>query len=167
MSESRLPVWLIASLLVNMLLIGLLVGGAIAGGPGRGNHPPRLDEGEIARTIVRAAPEAERPEIRRAFRSTWAETRQLRKDRRTAQSRVNEVMIAEDYDPEEMQSAFAAMRAADAALQSRIQTLLADRLGALEPEQRQELAKAMQRHDRGGRGPRGPGGFDKRPPPEE
>lgn len=167
MSESRLPVWLIASLLVNMLLIGLFVGGLIAGGPVGRDHPPRLDEGEIARTIVRAAPEAERAEIRGAFRSTWAETRQLRKDRRTAQRRVNEAMIAEPYSAEEMQSAFAAMRDADAALQSRIQTLLADRLGALEPDQRRALADAMQRRDRRGRGHSGPGSFEKRPPPEE
>lgn len=165
MSESRLPIWLIGSLLVNMLLVGLFVGGMLAGGTSRGDHPPRLDEGEIVRTIVRAAPESERAEIRRAFRSTWAETRQLRDDRRTAQLRVNEAMVADDYDVEEMQSAFAAMRDADSALQSQIQTLLADRLGALEPEQRRQLAEAMRRHDRRGPGPRGPGGFDRRPPP--
>ncbi len=167
MSKSRLPVWLIVSLLVNMLLAGLFVGHMLAGRPGQGDHPPRLNEGEIARTIVRAAPDSERAEIRRAFRSTWAETRQLRKDRKEARRRVNEAMVAEDYNVEEMQSAFAAMRDADAALQSQIQTLLANRLGALEPEQRRVLAEAIQRHDRRGPGHRGPGAFGNRPPPED
>lgn len=140
---SRTPIWLIVSLLANMLLIGVVAGGLLAGGGEQRHHPPRLNEGDVVRSIVRAAPSEERAEMRRAFRQAWRESRELRRARSEARQRVNAAMTVEPYDAEAMQEAFANLREAEIALQARIQTLLAHRLSALEPDQRRALASAM------------------------
>ena len=67
-SKSRLPIWLIVSLMANALLIGLLIGG------GLGQHsagPPAVRGGgeqALMRGIDQALPAEQRRELRRVFR---------------------------------------------------------------------------------------------------
>ena len=156
-SKSRLPVWLIVSLLANALLIGLIVGGglgnrragpAMAGGGG---------EEMLMRGINRAVPDDQRRDVRRAFRRAFVGSRQERIQVRDARQRLATLLAAEDYEPSEVQSAFEDLRAAEAAMKARLHNVLAEQLGALSAEQRQAILSGMERRDRSLR----------RPPPRE
>lgn len=148
LSSRKLPVALIVSLLINFLLVGLVLGGTLAK---RGGGPPgpRIDEGAFARHIVEAAPLEARDETRRAFRSVWADARDLRRDRDTARRAVGDLIRSETYDAEALKAAFADLRAADAALEEKIQTVIAERLAYLSVEERQALAERMRGPGRG------------------
>ena len=66
-SARRLPLWLIASILVNVLLIGLIAGHLLGSKPGRGGSggPGGPPEMRMAGAIVESAAPEDRAAIRR------------------------------------------------------------------------------------------------------
>ena len=73
--KTRLPIWLIASLMANALLVGLLIGGGLgqkrAGPPIGGGG----SEQALMRGIDQAVPSDQRRAVRQAFRRAFADTR--------------------------------------------------------------------------------------------
>ncbi len=161
-TKSRLPIWLIVSLLANALLIGVLIGGGLGQ---RKAGPPVVQQagGEEAlmRGIDRAVPNDQRRAVRQAFRRAFADSRQERIRVRDARQALARLFAAENYDAAEVQAAFAELRDADAAMKARMHDVLAEHLGALSVEQRRALLRDYNRSN-GARGrPRG----DRPPPP--
>lgn len=161
MSESKtskLPIWLIASLLVNALLIGLLIGGGL--GQRKGGGPPSSmpgDEQALIRGIDRALPEDERQMVREAFRQGFADSRQERLRVQAARANLGRLMSADPYDEAAVRAAFGELRAADAVMKARLQDVLTEQFGALSAEQRQTIIESLSRprmRDRGQGGER-------------
>lgn len=148
MSESgtsRLPIWLIVSLMANALLIGLIIGGGI--GQRRGGAAVSIpgNEQALVRGIERSLPDEQRTEVRRAFRRAFADTRPQRLRLRAARQNLGPLLSAEDYDPVAVQEAFGELRAADDAMKARMHDVLAEQFGALTPEQRQAIIRDFNR----------------------
>lgn len=164
MSESpktRLPIWLIASLMANALLIGLFIGGGLgqkrAGPSGIGGG----SEQALIRGIDQSIPEDQRRPVRQAFRRAFEDSRQERVRLREARRDLGRLLSADPYDAEAVSNSFKAMREADAAMKARMHDVLAEHFGALSAEQRRAVIKDL---DRRPRGPRGRNG-DRPPPP--
>lgn len=147
-TPSRLPIWLIVSLLVNALLIGVLIGGGL----GQRKAGPAMagpgGEDMLVRGIDRAVPDEQRRAVRRAFRRAFADSRQERIQVRNTRQRLAALLAAEDYEASEVQSAFEDLRAAEAAMKARLHDVLAEQLATLSPEQRQAILSDMDRRDR-------------------
>lgn len=154
--KSRLPIWLIVSLLANALLIGVLIGGGL--GNRKAGPAVAVPGGEemLMRGIDRAVPDEQRRAVRRAFRRAFVESRQERVQVRETRQRLATLLAAENYQASEVQSAFEDLRVAEAAMKARLHNVLAEQLGDLSPAQRQAILSDMNRHDRRHR----------RPPPE-
>ena len=155
-SKSRLPIWLIVSLMANALLIGLLIGG------GLGQHsagPPAVRGGgeqALMRGIDQALPAEQRRELRRAFRRAFAESRDQRIRVREARRNLGRRCAADDYDAAEVQAGFAELREAESAMKANMHDLLAESLGELSTEQRRLVLRDLDRAENGRAGPRGP-----------
>lgn len=158
-SKSRLPIWLIVSLLANALLIGVVIGGGLGNRKAGPTVAGPGGEEMLMRGIDRAVPDAQRRDVRRAFRRAFIGSRQERIQVREARQRLATLLAAEDYEASEVQAAFEDLRAAEAAMKARLHNVLADQLGALTPEQRQAILSNMDRRDRRSR-------LRDRPPPE-
>jgi len=165
--KSRLPIWLIVSLLANALLIGLLIGGGL--GQRKAGPPAGLPGGEEAliRGIDRSVPEDQRRAVRQTFRRAFEDSRSERVAVREARQHLVQVLAADPYDPAAVQAGFADLRNAEARMKSRMQDVLAQQFGALTAEQRRAVMQDVNRRDRRqGRGQgRGRGGNDRPPPP--
>lgn len=161
-STSRLPVWLIVSLIANALLIGLLIGGGL--GQRKAGPPPASIGGEQAlmRGLDQALPASERRDVRQAFRRAFAESRDERKQLRDARRELTRLFANEPYDAEAVQTALADMRAADDAMKAKMHDLLAEQLGKLSVEQRRALIRDLSRDGRSDRR----GGRDRQSPDE-
>ncbi|MEL6724866.1 MAG: periplasmic heavy metal sensor [Pseudomonadota bacterium] len=162
-SKSRLPLWLIVSLLVNALLIGLLIGGGLGqrkGGPSPGGAGA-TDERALIRSIDQALPNQERQAVRQAFRRAFADTRQDRERVRDARRSLGRLLGADPYDADAVEAGFRELREADAAMRARMHQALAEQLGALSVEQRRAILRDASKND--GRRFRGDG--ERRPPP--
>lgn len=152
-SARRLPLWLIASILVNVLLIGLIAGHQLGSKPGRGGSdgpggPGGPPEMRMAGAIVESAAPEDRAAIRRAFAQALRQSRPLREARDVARRAVGEAISAEPYDAAAVDAAFAELRAADDALRAGVQSVLAVQLGEVSAEQRAALAETLTRPPR-------------------
>lgn len=159
---SRLPHWLVGSLVVNALLVGLLIGGGLA----NRKHPQtRHPGGEygLARGIEQAIPETERRAVRRAFRQASRGSRQQRLSMMLARGELSEILAREPYDREAVLEAFAQIRTAGNESRSRLHEELATVLGTLTAEQRRAIINDLER----GRPVRLRLLHDRRPPPPE
>lgn len=145
---SALTIALIASLVANALLIGLVAGAHLGKpkpserGPGRAN-PDFI----LARSIQAVVPDAEREEIRAAFRQAFRESRDYIDAKRDAQARLRTAMLATPFDKAAVDQAFADIRAADAVLNERFQASLADQLSSLSAEEREALGARLKEMD--------------------
>ena len=160
-TKSRLPIWLIASLMANALLIGLFIGGGLGqkrAGPPLGGHG---GEQALIRGIDQSVPEDQRQAVRRTFRRAFADTRQERIRLRDVQSELGRRLSAEPYDAEAVRDAFEEMRKAEAAMKARMHDVLAEQFGTLTAEQRRAVIEDFNRRPRGKPGRRG----DRPPPP--
>ena len=158
-TTSRLPIWLIVSLMVNALLVGLIIGGGLGqrkAGPAVSS--PTVNEQSLMRGIDRAVSADQRSEVRRAFRRAFADTRAERVRLRDARRAVGRLLTAEEYDAAAVDAGFAELRAADDAMKARMHEVLVEQFGNLTPEQRRVIVQES--NQRGARGPRGD-----RPPP--
>lgn len=159
---SKLPIWLVVSLIVNALLIGVLIGGGL--GQRKAGPPPGGGAGgeqALIRGIDRSLPDEQRRLVRRAFRQAFAESREQRIIVRDARQRLGQLLAAEPYDAEAVRESFRELREADAAMRARIQDVLAEQFGALTVEQRRAIIEDLNKR----RPPRGRPGDDRRGPP--
>jgi len=161
-STSRLPIWLVVSLIVNALLIGLIIGGGLGqrkAGPPPGGGPG--GEQALMRGIDRSLPDDEARLVRRAFREAFEDSREQRIRVHDARRRLATVLSAEPYDPAAAREGFQQLRDADAEMKAKVQDLLAEQFGKLTVEQRRAVIKDMNRRGRGRGRPDG----DRRGPP--
>jgi len=160
-AKTRLPIWLIASLMANALLIGLFIGGGL--GQKRAGPPLGGPGGEQAliRGIDRSVPEDQRQAVRQAFQRAFADTRQERVRLKDARRELSRRLAADPYEVEAVRQGFEEMRNADAAMKARMHDVLAEQLGTLSAEQRQAVSEDFNRRPRGRPGRRG----DHPPPP--
>lgn len=161
---SKLPIWLVVSLIVNALLIGVLIGGGLGqrkAGPPPGG--PGGSEQALIRGIERSLPDDQRQIVRRAFRQAFVESREQRIAVRDARQRVARLLAAETYDADAVRESFQQLREADAAMRAQMQDVLAEQFGTLTAEQRRAILEDLNRRSRRRGGPedgrRGP------PPP--
>ncbi len=149
MSRARalppLAIVLVISLAVNALLIGLFAGNLL----GRPDHPgdrgPRGGNSDfmMARSIEDVVPEADRDQIRQAFRQAFRDSRDIWTEKRAARTALSEALAAEPFDAAAVDQAFADMRAADQALTARFQSVLSQELADLSVEQRATLVERL------------------------
>ncbi|MCR9195723.1 MAG: periplasmic heavy metal sensor [Hyphomonas sp.] len=161
---SKLPIWLVVSLIVNALLIGVLIGGGLGqrkAGPPPGG--PGGSEQALIRGIERSLPDDQRQIVRRAFRQAFVESREQRIAVRDARQRLARLLAAETYDADAVRESFQKLREADAAMRAQMQDVLAEQFGTLTAEQRRAILEDLNRRSRRRGGPedgrRGP------PPP--
>lgn len=161
--KSKVPVWLVVSLIVNALLIGVLIGGGL-GQRKAGPPPGGVGGGEQAliRGIDQSLPDDQRRIVRRAFRQAFAESREQRIAVRDARRRLGQLLAAETYDADAVRESFRALREADAAMRAQMQDVLAEQFGTLTAAQRRAIIEDLNRRSRR-RG--GPDGDRRRPPP--
>lgn len=152
MSKSRrisgLAVALVVSLVVNALLVGLVLGNMLArphhDHDRRGGGPRGGGDFAIARGIERVVPEAERAEIRSAFRAAFRSSRTQFMRKREARQGLIEALGAEPFEPATIDRAFGEMREADRALTERFQSVLSEQIAGLSDAERAELVNWMQ-----------------------
>jgi len=163
-TTSKLPIWLVVSLIANALLIGVLIGGGLgqrkAGPPAGGGIPG--NEQALMRGIDRSLPDDQRRLVRRAFREAFAESRAERVAVREARQRLSRLLAAETYDAEAVRESFKRLREADTAMRARMQDVLAEQFGTLSLSQRRAIIEDLSRR-RPRRG--GPDGERRGPPP--
>ncbi|MEM0984617.1 MAG: periplasmic heavy metal sensor [Pseudomonadota bacterium] len=144
---------LTGSLMANTLFVGLFLGQWVSGPTGspepRGRERGPPPQARIAEQLIRAAPAERRTEIRQAFRNAIGEVRPQFAARHEARAELRAAMVADPFDPERLEAAFAALRERQAALDTAIQTALVEQLGSLSVEDRQAIAEGLSR----GRGP--------------
>ncbi len=165
-TTSRLPIWLIVSLMANALLIGLIIGGGLGqrkAGPAAG--PAIGNEQTLMRGIDQAVSIDQRDEVRRAFRRAFADTRTERVRLQQARRDLGRLLSAADYDAAAVEAGFAELRAADDAMKARLHRVLTEQFGTLSAEQRRLIIRDFSRRGAGERfrDRRRPGG--ERPPP--
>lgn len=162
--NSRLPIWLIASLMANALLVGLFIGGGF--GQRKAGPSTSIGGGEQAliRGIEQALPDDQRQTVRRAFRRAFSDSRDQRILVRDARRKLGRVLSADPYDAEAVRDTFKDLRDADSNMRARMHDVLAEQFGALSMDQRRAIVEDLSRREsRRGRGDRGD--RDRRPPP--
>ena len=162
-TKSRLPIWLIVSLMANALLIGLIIGGGLGQRKSGANQPIPGDERALIRGIDEAVSSDQRQTVRRAFRRAFEDSRSERRAVRDVRRKLGSLLSADSYDAAEVQTAFQELRDAESAMKKRMHDVLAEQFGALSEAQRRAIVQDLNR--RGAR--RGPPGGerDRRPPP--
>ncbi|MHA7901218.1 MAG: periplasmic heavy metal sensor [Henriciella sp.] len=147
-TKSKLPIWLIVSLLANALLIGVLIGGGL--GQRKAGPPPggAGQEQALIRGIDQAVPADQRRAVRQAFRRAFADTRQERIRVRDARRELGQLLAAESYDADAVAAGFKELRDADAAMKARMHDVLAEQFGQLTAEQRRAILRDASRRDR-------------------
>lgn len=160
-TKTRLPIWLIVSLMANALLIGLLIGGGLGqrkAGPGVVSGG---SEQALMRAVDRSVSSDQRREVRTAFRRAFADTRPERVRIRNARRELGKLLAARNYDAQAVEAAFAELREADAEMKARMHSVLNAQFQDLTPEQRRGVVRDMNRPDQRRGGPQG----DRPPPP--
>lgn len=141
---SALGIVLVISLIANALLLGLVLGKAI-GKPDKHKGPRGGgEEFHIARAMDDVVPEAARDEMQQAFRQTFRNSREAWDNKRAAREALTEAIVADPFDPEAVDAAFADMRAADSRLTERFQAVLTAQLSTLTVEQRIEMVNRLE-----------------------
>lgn len=168
-TKTKLPIWLIISLVANALLIGLLIGGGLGQ---RQSQPPSFGGSEraFAGSIDRVLSPEDRTQVRRAFRDAYRQTRAQRQEVRAARRDLAALIAADPYDEADVIAAFQALRAADSRAKAGLHDVLAAQLGDLTPEQRKAVLGNLERGERRGARRRGRRSEDRPPrngPPSE
>jgi len=165
-TKTRLPIWLIVSLMANALLVGLLIGGGLGkkrAGPS--NIGPGAERA-LVQSLDQAIPNDQRREVRQAFRRAFANSRQERVRLRDARRQLGRLLAADPYDSDAVAAAFEDMREADDAMKASMHEALAEHFGALSVEQRRAIIRDFNDRSNRNRNDRGPRG-DRQPPPRQ
>lgn len=166
--KTRIPYWLLISLLINALLIGFIIGGGFGKRQGGGDRAPMRGGSEqaIARALDASLADADRAALRQALRASYRASRDERLALREARQNLAEALGAEVYDIQAVREAFKAIRLADGEVKSDLQDELALQFEKLPAEQRKAIVASIGKRERGRRGRerRGPPG-DRPPPP--
>lgn len=137
--KQRLPIWLIASLMVNALLVGLLIGGGL----GQKRAGPPLPGGGSEQALMRGIDQGVSPDdrrlVRQAFRRAFSDSRSERLALREARRQLALALAADPYDPDAVQDQFSAMREVEGKMKARMHTVLAEQFGTLSAEQREAI----------------------------
>lgn len=159
--SSRLPLWLIISLIVNALLIGLVIGGGLHSK----RYPERTyTQQPFSRGLPDNLPDADRAVVRDVFRTAARHSREERESVRLARRELATALNREPYDRDEVVQAFERLRSADMAVRQRLHEDLANRLEGLSPDQRRAILYTLDRRDRRDRRH---GGHPRRQPAEQ
>ena len=137
-----LIVALIVSMTVNLLLVGGIVGKLVWGGP-----PPRPVPEHVG-WIVRRLDDDRRQELRDDVIAHIRSSRSMRQSMRDAQKHFEATITAEDFDPERVRDALAALREAHTAWQTASHEQMVTVLSRLSPEERKRVATYLERRDR-------------------
>lgn len=167
MSEStktRLPIWLIVSLMANALLVGLIIGGGLGQKRAGPTNIGSGGEQALVRSLDQAVPDDQRRIVRQAFRRAFANSRQERVRLRDARRQLGRLLAADPYDSEAVAAAFRDMREADAAMKADMHETLAEQFGTLSVAQRRAIIQDFNDRSRRRGDARGPRG-DRPPPP--
>ena len=181
--KKSFPYLLVISLCANTLMLGAVAGMFITSN--KAPHGERRDdrrgefigggplEERIARTAMNDLPEAERNEFRRKLRREWRQSGDLRSEMEAIRHRMEAALAADDYDPEEMEAAFAEIRQRETEFKKRLHESISDLLTSIPDDKRKTLMeRTMARRDkfrerwderRGERGERGDRS-ERRPP---
>ncbi len=168
---ARINRWLAIGLFVSVAL-NLFVAGLIMGGPFRDGPPDRRGPDMLPspRMFIEAFGREDGRKVMRTLRDEIPDLRGKFRQAGEARRGVVAAMSADPYDPEALEAAFTAARAAHVELAESIQKPLTEVLADLTPEQRAKFADEFRRprHDRRG-GPDGErdGPPDGQGPPEE
>lgn len=168
-SATRIPYWLVASLILNALLIGFVIGGGFGKGQRSSGGMPGGSEQAIARAMEANLSDADRVALRRALMASFRESRGEREALRQARQKLSQALSADVYDIARVQEAFQEMRVADGRVKVGLQDELARQFAKLPAEQRKTIVANIGRGDRrrGFRDRRGGPPGDRPPPPRD
>ena len=169
--KSRIPYWLLISLIINALLIGFIIGGGFGKRQGGGDRGPMRGGSEqaIARALDASLADADRAALRQALRSSYRASRDERLALREARQKLAKALGADVYDIQAVREAFKDIRLADGEVKSDLQDELARQFEKLPAEQRKAIVASINKRDRrrGNRDRRGGPPGDRPPPPRD
>ncbi len=145
---SRLPIWLVVSLIVNALLIGLLIGGGLGQRQSGPSAHPGADAMELARGIENVVKDEDRAAMRQALRAAFDRSREERRELRQARRDLGRLLRAEPYDREAVLAGFARLRAVDGEMKASLHDELATQFEKLSVEQRRATLRFVEKRAR-------------------
>lgn len=145
---SKLTFVLIASLLANAVLLGVVGGRMLS--PGTQSEPTvqmQLERYGPTSDVVNAAwaqlPEADRTELRKQLRESWAAMADERKQLSEAGKRVYEAAFAEPFDEPKLRDAVSIFQTRETRLQQIAEDILISHIGGMPPEARATAAVGL------------------------
>jgi len=151
MTPKTLKIALALSLALNVFAIGAVAG---AGYMRQRLVEPRAERGPPMLRIAERLPEEKREAFRARMRQEGLAARPLIRQAREARRDAVELFGQPQYDPKAAAGALGRARDSEFAARAQLENAMADFALTLTPQERAELAKAMQPRRRGG----GPGG---------
>lgn len=138
---------LFISLALNIVIVSVAIGAFASGARLQRPAPESTTELRFSgqRAFLRALPPEDRRQLRRDIAAELIAMREQRAASRQARLALYEAARAEPYDAERVRAAFAAVRAADAALLAGVHDALADGFGEVDPASRAAALDAMER----------------------
>ena len=140
MSSKWLPITLIISVVINLVLAGFIIGrmghGPIVAAPDPSLAFPRFS---------RALPDARRDELRPIIRDYLRNMRSDRKEVFLARKAVNDAILAEPFDPKELNAALAGMHTLQTTLAKRAQKSFVHFIEGLTPAERVQFVEQNHR----------------------
>lgn len=138
-----LGVALLVSLAINIALISFMAG-RLAGGA-----PPRLGAHAAQERFIDRAPPEVRDLLRGKFAERWRDVEPAQREVRRLRTALRDAILAEPFDRKRVEAAYAAFRAADAAIQQIHGSVVIDALAELPLEDRKMLVDALAAPGRG------------------
>jgi uncharacterized membrane protein len=139
-----LIIGLVVSIAANLALAGFVAGQMSRPGPVPAMLDPSLSLFRVIHQLPEARGEAFRPTVRAHFRSLRGDLRRMRE----AQHGINEALTQEPFEPEALEQALTAFRAALLDGQRENHQVMVKVAESMTSEERQVLLEAMQRPHR-------------------
>lgn len=144
---SKVSLFLIGSLAVNAALLGIVGGRMLSPASAAPTVQMQLERYGPASDVVEAAweqlPEADRAELRRQLRESWAAMADERKRLRDAGDVVYNAALAEPFDHNKLRDAVAIFQLREKHLQDIAENILINHLGKMPPQARATAATGL------------------------
>ena len=150
----RMRILLIASLALNLFGVGAIAAAAVMDRDGHGGlfghcRPPRFMGLPSPRELRAVLPESDQANLEALLQANRARFRERLSDLFAARQRVADAVKSEPFDRAELETAFAALRASEAAMAAGAQAWLGEFVAGLDADARAEGAELMtRRHGR-------------------